>query len=431
LSADSLYSLVREELEAIPDLRDPSKISISQPDCLMSAFAMFSLKDPSLLAFDARRNDGNMKRLFGIGQVPSDTTMRECLDEVAPRLLRPIYAAIFRQLQRGKALEPFVFYKNCYLVCLDGTGFFSSQKIHCESCLTKTSKSGEVTYQHQMLGAVLVHPDFKEVIPLAPEPIVRQDGNNKNDCERNAAKRLLRQIREDHPRLELIVVEDALASNAPHVREILNQRMHFILGVKPGDHPFLFDHVIKANAEGRATIMRWKHKGVQCEIVFVNKVPLNEANQDLLVNYFEYSEYDSEGNQTKHFSWITDFTVTGANARMLVRGGRGRWKIENETYNTLKNQGYHYEHNFGHGEKHLCNLFAMLMMLAFLVDQVQQLCCPLFQAVLHKLRTKRALWENLRSHFLHFAFTSMHQLYDAILRDRGKEVPLPDLNDSS
>jgi hypothetical protein len=431
LSADNLYSLVRKEFEAIPDSRDPSKVSLSLADCLMSAFAMFSLKDPSLLAFDARRNDNNMKRLFGIGQVPSDTTMRESLDEVSTASLRRIYSAVFRQLQRGKALEPFVFYQNCYLLSLDGTGYFSSQKIHCESCLTKTSKSGEVTYQHQMLGAVLVHPDFKEVIPLAPEPIVRQDGDTKNDCERNAGKRLLRQTREEHPRLGLIVVEDALASNAPHVREILAQRMHFILGVKPGDHPFLFERVIRANEEGRATTIRWKADGVKGEIFFVNGVPLNESNQDLLVNYFEYSEYDSEGNRIKHFSWITDFTVTRVNARLLVAGGRARWKIENETFNTLKNQDYHYEHNFGHGVKNLCNVFAMLMMLAFLVDQTQQLCCPLFRAVLQKLRTKRALWDNLRSHFRHFAFTSMRQLYDTILHDRGKEVPLPGADDSS
>lgn len=398
----------------------------------MSAFALFSLKDPSLLAFDHRRNDNNMKTLFGIGQVPSDTAMRESLDEVAPSLLRAAYAAVFRQLQRGKALEPFVYYKNCYLLSLDGTGFFSSKKIHCESCLTKTnSKTGEITYQHQMLGAVLVHPDFKEVIPLAPEPIVRQDGNNKNDCERNAAKRLLGQIREDHPRLGLIVVEDALASNAPHVREILKHRMHFILGVKPGDHPFLFDHVIDALDHDRADTIRWKSGGVQCEIVFVNDVPLNESNQDLRVNYFEYSEYDFDDNRLKHFSWITDFAVTRANARLLVSGGRARWRIENETFNTLKNQGYHYEHNFGHGDINLCNVFAMLMMLAFLVDQVQQLCCPLFRAVWQKLRTKRALWDNLRSHFRHFAFTSMRQLYDTILHDRGKEVPLPHVDDSS
>ena len=110
---------------------------------------------------------------------------------------------------------------------------------------------------------------------------------------------------------------------------------------------------------------------------------------------------------------------------MFARGGRKRWSIENETFNTLKNQGYHFEHNYGHGVQNLSVVFAMLMMLAFLVDQAQQLCCPLFRAVWQKLGSKRALWEKLRSHFYHFAFRSMRHLYEVILYDLGKEVPVP------
>ncbi len=98
-----------------------------------------------------------------------------------------------------------------------------------------------------------------------------------------------------------------------------------------------------------------------------------------------------------------------------MRGGRARWKIENETFNTLKNQGYHFEHNYGLGEKNLCLVFAMLMMLAFLIDQTQQLSCKLFRAVWTKLKSKRALWERMRSLFKEFAFESMQMLYHAIL----------------
>jgi len=128
---------------------------------------------------------------------------------------------VFRQLQRGKTLEPYVFHDGCYLLSLDGTGYFSSKKIHCESCLQKkNSKTDEITYQHQMLGAAVVHPDHKQVIPLAPEPIIKQDGDNKNDCERNAGKRLLQKIRDEHPNVKLIVVEDGLGSNSPHIREL-------------------------------------------------------------------------------------------------------------------------------------------------------------------------------------------------------------------
>jgi len=297
--------------------------------------------------------------------------------------------------------------------------------------LEKVKKAtGEITYQHQMLGAVLVHPEHREVIPLAPEPIQKQDGSTKNDCERNAAKRLLRQIRKEHPRLKLIVVEDGLASNGPHIRELMDLGMHYILGVKPGDHQFLFDHVNVAHQEDRVTRISWRQGDLWCEVSFLNGVPLNESNQDLLVNVLEYSEYDLEGNSRKRFSWVTDLRITQGNARWLARGGRSRWKIENETFNTLKNQGYHFEHNYGHGHQNLSTVFAMLMMLAFLVDQVQQLCCSLFRAVWEKVGSKRALWEQIRSHYWHFLFQSMRHLYEVILYDLAKELPAPTFDTS-
>ena len=231
LSADALFAIVRERFEKLPDHR-PADAEVSLPDALMSAFAMFSLKDPSLLAFDQRRNDENLKSVYHIENIPCDTHLRTILDLLDPELLRPLFRDVFRQLQRGKALEPFVFYEGCYLLSLDGTGYFSSGNIHCPSCLQKTSKSGKVTYHHQMLGAAIVHPDIKEVIPLMPEPIIKQDGETKNDCERNAAKRFLHKLRQDHPHLGLIVIEDALSSNAPHIRELQDYNLHYILGVK-------------------------------------------------------------------------------------------------------------------------------------------------------------------------------------------------------
>jgi len=429
LSADAMYELLGESFAKIPDHRQP-KPPIPLQDALRAAFAMFALKDPSLLAFDQRRSDDNLKVVFGIGQLPSDTQLREILDPLDPEHLRPAFGDVFRQLQRGKALEAFEFYQGGYLLALDGTGYFSSQKIHCPSCQVKEHKDGTLTYQHQMLAAVLVHPDRKEVIPLAPEPIQKQDGSSKNDCERNAARRLLAKIRQEHPRLKLIVVEDGLASNGPHVRDLLEYDMRFILGVKPGDHAFLFAQVEAARRQGRCPTSTRRVGGVTQEVSWVWNVSLNESNQDLRVHFLEYREYDAEGNCRKNFTWISDLYITHRNAWLLVRGGRARWHIENETFNTLKNQGYHYEHNYGHGQQNLSVVFAMLMMLAFLVDQTQQLCCPLFRAVWEKLGSKRALWEKLRSHFYHFTFRSMRQLYEAMLYDLAKEVPLPTLDTS-
>jgi hypothetical protein len=430
LSADALHALVQSLFAEIPDHRN-SRATIPLADALMSALAMFVLKDPSLLAFQDRRCDENMKDLFLIGTVPSDTSMREILDPVDPCTLRPVFSAVFRQLQRAKALKPFVFYNGCYLLSLDGTGYFSSASIHCESCLEKVNrKTGDITYHHQMLGAVLLHPDRAQVIPFAPEAIQKQDGTKKNDCERNAGKRLLRQIRKEHPRLKLIVVEDGLASNAPHIRELKKLGMHYILGAKPGDHAFLYDEVEAAYDRDEMKFISWQDGDVCCEVGFVNGVPLNDSNQDLVVNYLEYSEYDLPGNLIRRFSWVTDIKITKRNAQWLVRGGRARWKIENETFNTLKNQGYHFEHNFGHGKQNLSVVFGMLMMLAFLLDQVQESSCALFRAVLTKVGSKRVLWERIRSHFWHFRLTSMRQLHEVMLYDLGKEIPLP-AHDSS
>src|ERR1044071_3706098 len=387
LSADALFHLVHSGFATIPEPRcEEGGIAFTDP--LMSAFAMFSLKAPSLLAFDKERAEGNLRTIYGIQHVPCDTYMRERLDPVSPKWLRPVFKSVFRQLQRGKALEAMVFLDGHYILALDGTEYFSSKTIHCASCLHRVHRNGSITYAHQMLGAAIIHPDQRAVIPLMPEPIINGDGTDKNDCERNAAKRLVAKLRQDHPHLKFIVTEDSLSSNAPHIETLQQHHLHYILGVKEGDHPFLFQQIQAAEHAARVTYYERHDRaaGLVHRFCFVNDVPLNASNPDLRVNK--------------------------RNVFHLMRGGRARWKIENETFNTLKNQGYNFEHNYGHGEQHLSVVFATIMMLAFLVDQTQQLCCNLFRAVWAKLGSKRQLWESMRSLFYTYALQSMRQLLE-------------------
>jgi hypothetical protein len=422
LSADALFRLVHSGFASLPDYR-VGDTEIPLADALMSAFAMFSLKAPSLLAFDKERAEGNLYTIYGIERVPCDTHMREILDPVSPKLLRPVFKSVFRQLQRGKALEAMTFLDGHYLLALDGTEYFSSKTIHCASCLHKVHRNGAITYFHQLLGAAIIHPDMRAVIPLMPEPIVRHDGTDKNDCERNAAKRFVAKLRQDHPHLKFIVTEDSLSSNAPHIETLLAHGLHYILGVKEGDHTYLFQQVQAAEHAGRVTSYERHDRaaGVVHRFRFVNDLPLNAAHTDVRVNFLEYWEVGAD--KVQHFSWVTDFRVSKRNVYHLMRGGRARWKIENETFNTLKNQGYHFEHNYGHGERNLSVVFAMLMMLAFLVDQTQQLCCALFQAVWAKLGSKRRLWERMRALFYDYALTSMRQLFEALLYGFKKSSP--------
>jgi Transposase DDE domain len=423
LSADALFGLVRNGFARIPDYRS-NEGEISLSDALMAAFAMFSLQSPSLLAYDKQRAEGNLSTIYGIKRVPCDTHLREILDPISPRVLRPVFKSVFRQLQRGKALEAMTFLDGHYLLALDGTEYFSSKTIHCASCLHKVHRNGARTYYHQMLGAAIVHPDQRAVIPLMPEPIVQHDGTDKNDCERTAAKRFLAKLRRDHPHLKFIITEDSLSSNAPHIKTLHEHGLHYILGVKEGDHAWLFQQVQAAEHAGRVTAYERHDRAARVvhRFRFVNDVPLNASNPDVRVNFIEYWEINED--KVYHFSWVTDFRVNKRNVFHLMRGGRARWKIENETFNTLKNQDYHFEHNYGHGEQNLSVVFAMLMMLAFLVDQAQQLCCALFQAVWAKLGSKRLLWERMRAVFYDYALPSMRQLFEALLYGFKKCSPI-------
>jgi hypothetical protein len=413
LHFDALSHRIRKRFKTLPDPRRSPSFPLA--DALMAGLALFSLKDPSLLAFCGRAPDHNLHSVFGLKAIPSDTQMRQILDEVGPNQLRPAFRDVFRQLQRGKILEDYVFLDGCYLVALDGVEYFSSRKVHCDHCMTRTHKDGTVAYYHQMLGAVIVHPDFSEVIPLAPEAIQRQDGQKKNDCERNAARRWLQHFRQDHPHLAIIVIEDALSPNAPHIRDLKKYHAHFILGVKEGDHKHLFEQFQQ--------LVEDEQVGVVCEEdaatgasrtwTFVNNVSINESNQEVVVNLLVYVEVDDAG-EIHTWAWVSDLTLTADNVRQVARAGRARWRIENETFNTLKNQGYHFEHNYGHGYKHLAEVFALLMLLAFLIDQVQQKCNPLFQKAWEKKGSKRGLWESLRQLFASFAVTAMAEIYQAI-----------------
>ena len=432
LNADAFLRAVRASFEGVADART-GNIKVPMADALMSAFAMFSLKDPSLLAFENRRCEGehNLHTVYGIGRVPCDTQMRTICDEVSPDALRPAFQTVFRTLQRGKALEPFVFLDGHYLLSLDGTGFYSSENLGSAACLTRVDKkTGQTSYRLQMLGACLVSPDKKEVIALFPELITNRDGQDKNDCERNAARRWLEKFREDHPHLPVVITEDALSPNGPHIRDLQRHDCRFLLGVKSGDHALLFDYVEAAEAKGLVThheMVDPKDPRITHRFRILDEVPLNQSNLDLEVTFVEYWEVGPKG--TKHFAWVTDLTVTPDNVYRIMRGGRARWRIENETFNTLKNQGYHLEHNYGLGKNHLAGVFATLMMLAFLVDQSLQHGCQLFQATWAKAGSKRELWDSLRSAFRCFLFDTMTDIYRALLQGIRKQRP--ELLDSS
>jgi hypothetical protein len=515
LSGQGLLSVIRDQFKKIKEPRElaPRSNLITLTDCLMSGLAVFALKFPSLLKFDESREERiikhNLRTLYDVKQIPSDTYMRERCDEVDPNEVRKAYKKVFSHVQRGKALEEFEYLlKNHYLLAGDGTGFFSSNEVRCENCcvkhygkcrviikirmptnlesikkntyvlvkspiqpwelyyininkhkvkidineisglqeiifnktrkeLSKNDKTRinevitahyrkehpdeQATYYHNMFCAAIVHPDKKIVLPLTPEPIMKIDGVEKNDCERNASKRLYADTRREHPHLKFIVVEDSLASNVPHLTDLKALDMRYIVGAKPGDHKFLFDLVNNSQCN------EYNHKtddGTTHRYRYINQVPLNKSNPDFKINFVEYWETDKNG-EAQHFSWVTDIVITNENVYHIMKGGRSNWRIENNTFNTLKNQDYHFSHNFGHGYQNLCTVFGMLMMLAFLVDQVQELSCHLFKKARAKFKSRTSLWERIRGLFKEFLINSWDDLLCGIAHGHNEVQLIP------
>jgi len=401
LSFSALRKALSELFEDIDDRRQAGKIDYTLHDCLMSALAMMFFQDPSVLSFQRRMQDNmqssNLKTMFGVNTVPSDSSLRQSIDAVPTEATHSAFSILFQRLQRGKQLLPYRLESGHYLIALDGSQYFSSEKINCPGCLTYKGAKGSLRYSHQILQPVMLHPHMRQVLPLAPEPVANTDGHTKQDCEINAAKRIVKKIRAHHPKLDIVITGDGLYSKQPAIDAFKDARMSFVLVAKPTDHKLLFEWIHELDGLGQSGHLKLTdHKGRRHIYRWVNQVPLNGSRDADLVNFFEY--WLQVGQKTTyHNSWVTDLAVNKDNVVELVQSGRARWKIENETFNTLKNQGYHLEHNFGHGQGFLSNNFFVLNMLAFYIHQILELCDSGYQYCRSKFSSRQEFWNNLRA----------------------------------
>ncbi len=424
VSYDSLYGRCGAYFESLPDVRAKNS-SVRLRDYLVGAMALFALKYPSLLALDQSRTrdeERNLKKLFGLNRIPSDTSMREVLDEVAPQSLHGLFDQVNGQVAEQGHLKGYEVLDGHLLVPMDGVEFFSSTQVHCPYCQVKKSRSknAAVHYSHAMLAAVIAKPDHSQVLPLGCEPISKQDGAKKNDHELQAARRLWERLWAAHKDKKFLHGGDALFANGPMARAIEQAGHSYLFTVKPDSHESLFAH---RSGQGQY----YKHYSQKVDkdhwsLEWSNGLALNNASADVRVGFVLLEVTDAKGKVSK-FSWATNLKVSKRNVLEIVRCGRARWKIENETFNTLKNQGYQFEHNYGHGKKNLSNVLATLMLLAFLIDQIQELASKPFITVLKMVKTRRRLWEEFRAVFSYREVNSFKHLLATIAKSHSFSGP--------
>lgn len=418
---DKLYQQLRDRFDAIKYHRTAPNIHYQLGDVLMSGFALFSQKDSSLLQFihSFKGRSNNLRKIYGVKQCPSDNGLRQILDGVTPESISPILGEHIEWLYAQDGLSDYTLLDGHLLVPIDGTTHHHSNSVTCSQCLVKKHKNGNKSYSHAMLCATIVHPDAAEVFPCAIEAIVNKDGQQKNNCELRAVQRLLPQVRSALPKAKVIIGGDSIYANAPFIRTLRKENLNFrfLLSIKAGyqGYPLLqFEQLAKLNQTKKAVV---KDKTHEYHYEYTNGLILNGQAQDILVNFLQLTLKDLKTGQVTVFQWITDIPITPNNVIIVAKAGRARWKIENETFNTLKNQGYQFEHNFGHGEKYLATIFAILMFLAFLLDQIQQRFDTAFKKALLVAKSKKNLWQKIREIFNLIPVNSMDNIYKIITKE--------------
>lgn len=382
-------------------------------DALKSGFAIYSLKAASLFAFRqmAQAEEYNLASIYRIGDLPSDNGLRKILDQVNPNDLRKGFDVLFEHTLSTGVLNAFHYWRNYLMVSIDGVQHFQSKQVSCAHCLEQRHRDGSVSHSHSLLSAAIVCPGQSEVFPLDHEPIIIQDGSTKNDCERNAAHRLIDRLQSIYYQRNMLLCLDALYSCNPIIERIEQQpHWRYIIGITEAGHTHLFEQFDQLNEAGKVHWQECSLDDGHYSIGYVNKLSLNASATNTKVNMMYVVHTNRKGKETI-FSYVTNIALSKRNVYKIMRMGRSRWKIENETFNTLKNQGYHFEHNYGHGQQHLCTVMAYLMMMAFWVDQLQQAGSRIFQQILSGLKTRVKLWESLRAVFKIIPVQSMHDIY--------------------
>ena len=432
LSFDSLLAIVDGVVATLSDPRKASNATrYSLRDALLGAFGCFFMQSESFLDYqrqlNSRSGKDNAQSLFRLEQIPSVEQIRNILDLVAPSGLFGVFERVYQSLKQQGTLERFEILDGNLLVALDGTDYYSSQKVSCRCCSRRESRNGQVTYSHKALLPVIVAPSQSSVISLPPAFITPQDGHLKQDCEQTAAKRWIAGAAAMFADQRVTLLGDDLFSRQPMCEAALESGFHFIFVCLPESHPALYDWVAFNAANGHVKTLEQAHRNGKTDEIwqlrYLNEVPLRSTEPTLVVNWCELTVVRSSDNKVLYLnSWVSDHPITDQQVVEIAAAGRCRWKTENENHNVLKTKGYHLEHNFGHGQQHLAALLLTLNLLAFLFHTVLQLADAPYQQIRQQRGTRKGFFQDLLALTKYLWFESWTALIEFMLDEKKKSA---------
>jgi len=422
----TLLDGVRAACAGFPDKRRGG-VTYSMADIGLSAFSLFFMQSESFLShqrgLEEGRKTSNCVSLFGMAAIPTDNHIRAMLDPVDPSHLQPAFDEVLGALRRHGGLVPFQKLSGRVLIALDGTEYFCSQKLGCPQCLTRQRANGKTESYHAMLAATVVAPGHAMALPLMPEFIAPQDGAEKQDCERNAAKRWLATHGERVKDLRPVYLGDDLFACQPVAEAIQVAGGDFLLTGKPSSHKALYDFMQGATIEEHTIKQKLGGKRLAYRYRWFEQAPLRDGHDAMLVNWVGVTITDAKGKVTYDNAFVTSLPVARDTVAELVACARARWKVENESFNVLKSNDYHLEHNFGHGKQNLAMMFAAMNLLAFAVHTA----CDCLEQIWIKARTakrgRKRFFEHIRTITAYLVFPDWQTLMQTLIDSK----PPPDI----
>lgn len=351
------FRSLKEWISDMHDQRNQSYITYTQTDLACMAILKNICGQHSMREMEANFNEetciDTLRIMSGNGcleEMPHYDTLNYYLEKLSPECLSGLRKKMVKSLIRGKQFNRGRLLGKYWRIILDGTGLFCFKEKHCENCLCESRKTEDgktvKLYYHKVVEAKIILSD-RVIISLGTEFIENEKEDvSKQDCEMNAAKRLLKRIKKEYPKLPICIQGDALYAAEPFMKLCKETyQWDYIFTQKETKQKILNESYewIKSGADDAYETGLCKEKGRAFYANHVEEV----AGKTAVMNVFEY-EYktkNKEGNKRRNrFQWITSIELRKQKLEEMIDAGRGRWKIENEGFNNQKKGLYRIEH---------------------------------------------------------------------------------------
>jgi len=360
-------------VKSIPDPRNCQKITYPLESLIITGLLLFILRLGSRRQIKFELSSDiliqNLEKVFPYQaeKIPHGDTLNYLLSGVDPENISNLRTLMIRRLLRAKCFAPYRLLDRHYLIAIDGTGHVSFSKKHCDQCLQKKLKNGEIIYYHPVLEAKLILP-FGMALSLDTEFMENTNPlASKQDSELKAGYRLLARIKSKFPQLKICLGLDSLFANQQIMEIAENYHWKYIINFKAGSIPTVaqeFNALLPLEPQNRLT---FSQKDVRQDYQWVTEID----HEGHLVNVLSCHEI-KEKQEPKDFVWLTNLNLTSKNCFIIANeGGRKRWKIENEGFNTQKNGGFNLEHAYSTNVFAVKNFYLLLQIAHILIQLME------------------------------------------------------------